>query len=428
MPRGGRLTPGARTVDHEAMRSLVDLVHAGAAGAPTVYGKRSLIALSHAMEDRGIAAGGPAPLVFGGFQRARFFAHDRGRYQRIGARSALTVAVGGGLAGGADGRLSVVGVGPEDPFWHDWVLVVYGGGDSAAVLVARDHARDEIEDRPTRDRRCDAVWSYDPRLTHAAARWVGSYLDGHDPALARRWNDALDVLPSPAPGPDRALTALGGHLISAMQREIGREQRAGRRLEESYEATIAALASAAEARDPLTDEHLARVARRAVAVGRALGMDAASLEALRQGARLHDVGKIGISDAVLSKPGRLTEDEMAQMRRHSAIGASIVARVPALAAALPVVRHHHERWDGAGYPDGLAGDRIPLGARVVAVVDAYDAMTADRPYRTGMDPDEALHRIVADRGAQFCPTCVDAFLSVVMLEQMERPAPRPVAV
>ncbi|WP_217914649.1 HD domain-containing phosphohydrolase [Miltoncostaea marina] len=392
------------------MDPLLDLVLPMGTGGVPRLGKRALIALSHAMEDRGVEAGNRPPLIFGGFQRARFFAHDRRRYEQLARWSAVTVVAAGGLSPRGDGPVAAIGVGPSDPFWRDWVLLVYGGGGQAALLVARDDEGDVVEDLPTRDRRCAAGWTYDPRAALRAAWWVADYLRGHDAALAARWTAALAGLPPPDRGADAALTALSGRLVEAMQREIAREQRDARRLEESFTATIHALATAAEARDGATDAHLTRVAEGAVELGRALGMRARELETLRSGARLHDVGRIGVADAVLGKPGRLTDEEMAEMRRHADIGAGIVGEVPGLRPCVPVVRHHHERWDGRGYPDGLAGEDIPLAARVVAVVDAYDAMTSDRPHRRGMDAREALARVAADRGRQFCPRCTDAFL------------------
>jgi HD-GYP domain-containing protein (c-di-GMP phosphodiesterase class II) len=253
----------------------------------------------------------------------------------------------------------------------------------------------------------------------AAARWVGGYLAGHDAGLAARWDAGLAALPAPAPAPDPGLTSMGARLVAAMQGELAREEAAGRRLEASYEAAISALARAAEAHDRYTDEHHARVSSHAVAMGHALGLDRTAVDVVRQGARLHDVGKVGIPDAVLTKPGRLTDEETAQMRRHPAVGAEIVGRVPGLRASVPVVRHHHERWDGGGSPDGLVGEAVPLGARIVAVADSFDAMTTDRPYRRGMRRDEAMARIRAGRGSQFCPVCVDALDAVLTLEVPE---------
>jgi HD-GYP domain-containing protein (c-di-GMP phosphodiesterase class II) len=393
----------------------------------TRYGKRTLIALSHAMEDRGLESPEHRPLVFAGFQRARFFAHEGARYQAIAHGSAMCVVAAGGLRTRIDDRLTVLGVGPSDPFWHDWVVVVYGGASHAAVLVARDLPEHDIDGVPTRDRVCDAVWSYEPGLAHASVRWVAGYLAERDPALGARWAERLDELPPPAERPCAGVSAIGGRLVSAMERQLAREQADGRRLELSYEATVGALASAAEARDPEIDEHLARVARRSVAVGRVLGMTPAQLETLRQGARLHDVGKFGTSDAALWKPGPLDDHEIEEMRRHSVIGARMVEGVAGLRDCVPIVRHHHERWDGRGYPDGLAGVVIPLAARVVAVVDAFDAMTSDRPYRRAMSPEIALAHLLEGRGTQFCPRCVEAFEAVLTLEALAAEADAPVS-
>ena len=339
----------------------------------------------------------------------------------------MCVVAGGGLQTRIDDRLTVLGVGPSDPFWTDWVVVVYGGASHAAVLVARDAPEHDIDGVPTRDRVCDAVWSYDSGLAHASARWVGAYLAEHDPALGARWTERLDGLPAPAERPDAGLSAIGGRLVTAMERQLAREQADSRLLQRSYEATLGALASAAEARDPEIGEHLARMARRSVAVGRVLGMSPSELETLRQGARLHDVGKIGTSDAVLSKPGPLDELEVEEMRRHSVIGARILEGVAGLRDCVAVVRHHHERWDGGGYPDGLAGEAIPLAARVVAVVDAFDAMTSDRPYRRAMSAEVALAQVLDGRGTQFCPRCVEAFEAVLTLESLAAEADAPVS-
>jgi DICT domain-containing protein len=384
----------------------------------TRYGKRTLIALSHAMEDRGLESPEHRPLVFAGFQRARFFAHDQARYQAIAHGSAMCVVAGGGLPTRIDDRLTVLGVGPSDPFWHDWVVVVYGGASHAAVLVARDLPEHDIDGVPTRDRVCDAVWSYDAGLAHASARWVGDYLAERDPMLGARWARRLDALPAPTARPEAGLSAIGGRLVTAMDRQLAREQADSRLLQRSYEATLGALATAAGARDPGIGEHLDRMARRSVAVGRVLGMNPSELETLRQAARLHDVGRVGTREGLLSKPGPLDDEELEEMRRHSVIGARILEGVAGLRDCVTVVRHHHERWDGGGYPDGLPGEAIPVAARVVAVVDAFDAMTSDRPYRSAMPTEVALARVLEGRGTQFCPRCVEAFEAVLTLESL----------
>jgi HD-GYP domain-containing protein (c-di-GMP phosphodiesterase class II) len=141
-----------------------------------------------------------------------------------------------------------------------------------------------------------------------------------------------------------------------------------------------------------------------------LGLPGEQRQLLRAAAALHDIGKIGIDDLILRKPGRLSEAEFSQMKTHVTRGSEIIQMIPGLAWALPVVRGHHERWDGSGYPDRLKGEDIPLTARVVAVADAFDAMTSDRPYRRGMPANAAFAELVAGSGKQFDPKCVEAFV------------------
>ncbi len=190
-------------------------------------------------------------------------------------------------------------------------------------------------------------------------------------------------------------------------------------LSASYEALLLALARALEAKDYETEGHSERVTAYALRLGRALGLRREALEDLRRGALLHDLGKIGIPDAVLRKPGPLTEEEQALMRAHPLIGDRILEGLPALQGARGVVRHHHERFDGRGYPEGLQGKEIPLLARIFAVVDAYDAMTSYRPCRRALDPEEALAEIAREAGRQFDPRVVAAFLRTFGLEAKE---------
>jgi putative nucleotidyltransferase with HDIG domain len=183
-------------------------------------------------------------------------------------------------------------------------------------------------------------------------------------------------------------------------------------LESSYNRTIGALAAAVDARDSSTEQHSERVTHLAIELGRWLGLEDTELQCLRRGALLHDVGKIGVSDAILRKPAKLTDAEWQEMRRHPEIGHSILKEVSFLVDALPVVLSHHERWDGSGYPHGLQGAAIPLQARLFAVIDAYDAITSDRPYRRGASHDEAIRRLVEDSGSHFDPAIVVAFVAM----------------
>jgi diguanylate cyclase (GGDEF)-like protein len=187
----------------------------------------------------------------------------------------------------------------------------------------------------------------------------------------------------------------------------------GSREEIALAGTVEALAALVDARDQYTGQHSQDVATLTMRVAFALGCDAAEVRMIGLAARLHDVGKIAVPDAVLQQPGRLSAEEWGPMRMHPIVGADVVSRVPALRALAPVIRAHHERWDGGGYPDGLAGDAIPLGARIVAVVDAYSAMTTDRPYRQGRDAAWALAELRRCAGTQFDATVVEALARVL---------------
>jgi len=184
-----------------------------------------------------------------------------------------------------------------------------------------------------------------------------------------------------------------------------------RRLEESSLEAIESLNATVDAKDPYTAGHSARVQRIAVAVAEELGVPSPRLDAVRFGGLFHDIGKIAVPDSVLTKQGALDEDEFAIVKRHPADGAEIVSHFSRLSEAVPLIRHHHERWDGAGYPDRLAGDEIPLEACVVGLADAWDAMTTDRPYRGALSMEQAAAEVHRCRGTQFSPAVVDAFFA-----------------
>jgi putative nucleotidyltransferase with HDIG domain len=185
-----------------------------------------------------------------------------------------------------------------------------------------------------------------------------------------------------------------------------------RRLEESLLETIETLNAAVEARDPYTAGHSQRVRRVALAIGRELGFSPKQLGTLGTAALFHDIGKIGIPDSILTKTGPLEPGEAAVMREHVTRGAEIVSKVSSFHEAVPAIRHHHERWDGLGYPDGLSGDDIPLKSAIIGLADAWDAMTTDRPYAVAQSLNEALMQIRSGRGKQFNPSVVDAFAEV----------------
>jgi len=181
------------------------------------------------------------------------------------------------------------------------------------------------------------------------------------------------------------------------------------RLEERSLEAIETLNATVDARDPYTAGHSARVQRIALAVADELGVAQTRLPVIRYGSLFHDIGKIGVPDAILGKEGPLTPAEYDVIKRHPADGADIVAKLGSLRDAVPLIRHHHERWDGFGYPDGLRAEEIPTEACVVGLADAWDAMTSDRPYRAALGIAEAASQVRAGRGTQFSPTVVDAF-------------------
>jgi putative nucleotidyltransferase with HDIG domain len=177
-----------------------------------------------------------------------------------------------------------------------------------------------------------------------------------------------------------------------------------------FTQTIGALAEAVDARDKYTSNHSKRVRLISVDIGREMRVSAAELEALEWGGLLHDVGKIGVPDSVLLKQGKLTREERMIMNAHPVLGAQIIGPVDRLAAELPVIRHHHEWYNGSGYPDRLLGDEIPRLARILHVADAFEAMTADRPYRKALSTEQALSELRKFAGVQFDPEIVDAFV------------------
>jgi putative nucleotidyltransferase with HDIG domain len=166
-------------------------------------------------------------------------------------------------------------------------------------------------------------------------------------------------------------------------------------------------------RDPYTEAHSQRMADYAVATARALRVPIEEVENIRYAAILHDIGKIGISDRILRKPGPLTSAEYRVIQQHSRIGAEILEEVEALKDISEVLYHHHERYDGAGYPDGLAAEKIPVGARIIGVIDAYDAMTSQRPYRLALGHEKAVEELRRGAHSQFDPRVVEAFVRAV---------------
>lgn len=197
------------------------------------------------------------------------------------------------------------------------------------------------------------------------------------------------------------------HISGAVQTALLLEEVDGQ------ENVILSLALAIEAKDPYTEGHCVRLAEYADLLGRDLGLTERELAQLRMAAMLHDVGKIAVPEEVLRKPSALTDEERETFRQHPAIGERICRPLRSARAILPAIRHHHERWDGRGYPDGLKGEEIPLLARIVALVDAFDAMVSDRPYRSGIPLPEALEIVRANIGPQWEPRLVERFIALM---------------
>ncbi len=187
---------------------------------------------------------------------------------------------------------------------------------------------------------------------------------------------------------------------------------------ESAQGVVAALANAVEAKDSMTEHHCQRLAGLAHLLATAAELDPVSIKGVVFGALLHDIGKIGVSDVILRKPGALTDDEWVQMRQHPLIGEQICRPLASSREFAPIVRHHHERWDGDGYPDRLKGDEIPIGARIVGLVDAFDAIVHDRPYRGARTLERAVTELGADAGRQFDPELVERFATIVEREDL----------
>ena len=210
---------------------------------------------------------------------------------------------------------------------------------------------------------------------------------------------------------DRELRLLGGLAHQAKLAITNASSYEG--LERTFVSTVEALANALEANDEYTSRHARWISDLSLRVGEALGLDEKTLKRLELGALLHDIGKIGIPNDILSKPGRLTAAEKRLVQTHPELGERIIAPIDRLQSVRPIVRHCHERWDGAGYPDGISGEDIPLESRIIFVCDAYHAMTTNRSYRRHLSHPEALRRLAEGAGTQFDPLIVEVALGVL---------------
>lgn len=289
------------------------------------------------------------------------------------------------------------------------ILARYGGEKFAALLP--QHALDQAQELAEHVRTSVFALFYEREDAPNLSLSVGCAEFGTHTAEAEGLLLAAELAASRA-------KQLGRNLVCRFDSVPGADQMADpyqlhRFLKDESLATIQALAAAVDAKDPYTQGHSQRVAEYASALARFLGHAESDVEQIFTIGTLHDVGKIGVPDTVLKKPGRLDDDERAIIETHPALGEVIVKKVPALAFTLEGIRHHHERWDGKGYPDRLVAEGIPYIGRLLALADTFDAMTSDRPYRKGMAWDIALSEIERSAGTQFDPTLALAFVSLM---------------
>ncbi len=281
----------------------------------------------------------------------------------------------------------------------------YGEGVAGWAML---HRRVAWSPNVHRDARYDQLRAFARQAGYTAAAAAPIQFDGElFGALAIGYEEEREFAPEELARLERLARQAALAIRSARQRETLSRF--------AYETAIA-LTEAIESRDPYTGGHCHRLSAWAVAVAQRLGLPDPDVESIRLGAILHDVGKIVVPDVVLMKPGKLTPVEFAAVKQHCYSGGQICKRVPFLRDAYPIVYHHHERYDGSGYPDGLEGEEIPLGARIVAVADAYDAMTTDRPYRQALPGPEAQAILERGAGKQWDPHVVDVVLELISSE------------
>lgn len=301
------------------------------------------------------------------------------------------------LIDGLQGELSQLGIKLHQPEQPTQVLYlragemskgIGGGGGKSDIYITGNLMRSEPGE-PIRTFLGVPLWT--------RSRFAGVLCLGEKKSGERFTKDDLSLL-----------STLGSQAALAIYNAQLYEMR-----EQALLDTITALAHAIEAKDNYTINHCENITERAVALAQALALPRQEVENIRLGSILHDVGKIGIPDAILNKPGKLTNEEYEIIKQHAAIGARIVQSVGALQGVVPIVRHHQERYDGSGYPDGLSGEAIPIGARIISVVDAYGAMTEDRIYRKAPGHDVAISELKKFAGKQFDPLVVDAFIRLL---------------
>ena len=359
----------------------------------------------------------PGPEVFADHPKFGAVTRDRHQVRRLNTAGRLAVRLGRLLDQRAIVEAAIIGLGSELGYASS-VLVACEDGAELRV-VAKGSAQPAAGDL---DRSSAVADGISPALRRCVAERRTVSVTGGDGAGESEiavpvhvggalWG-ALGVRVEAA----ARLDDYDSQVLEGLADQLGAALRTARlyaELDQTHLGTAAALAAALEAKDHYTADHDRSIADLAVAVGRELGLGDDQLRDLRYGAIFHDIGKIAIPDAILNKPGPLTESEFAVVREHPRVGEQILAPVPFLSGVRRIVRHDHERWDGKGYPDQLSGEDIPLGARIVLVVDAYHAMRSERPYRSVLPEAEARRELLTHAGDQFDPRVVRALLAVL---------------
>lgn len=299
----------------------------------------------------------------------------------------------------------------------DEFVVILPETDRAAGLTLAERIRSVVESRPfsTAHTNETAVGDNDPKQSMRVTVTIGLAVYPDDHTTKDGLIMAADIALCRAKQISR--NAVGSYDASKSGEEHVDPEELYRMLRDPNVAAIRSLAAAVDARDHYTSGHSERVADYAHRLAEAMGLDTETLDIVKVAGLLHDLGKIGVPDSILNKAAGLTQDERNLIQRHPAVGGGILQRAPQLDQMIPAIRAHHERFDGRGYPDNLAGDDIPLVARILAIADAFDAMTTDRPYRKAMSPHAALIELRASAGKQFDPDLVEAFISSMLPDQ-----------
>jgi putative nucleotidyltransferase with HDIG domain len=302
---------------------------------------------------------------------------------------------------------------------HIGLSLIDTAGEALVVLVGPEPGKSLLLTETNEDALRAAHRQLIDRPSVTPDRWIEVVLRSRDRVIG-----LLDIaLRSEQP----PFEAADRHLIEVFASQIAAaldNARLYRALKDQHEQMIAALAGAIEARDSYTYGHSRQVTRYAVRLAQELGLSADEIERIHYAGLLHDIGKIGVPDDVLLKPGPLSVQEAAQMRAHPEIGIRILEQIRGLRDILPIIAAHHERIDGTGYPYGLRGDEIPLGARILAVADAFEALTADRAYRPALSPEQALQILQEGRGTHWDAQVVDVFVRLMQRERLWEQAPR----